>query len=90
MIKQNDKLKLRQLFLYVLSIGLISFQISCKDELAEVQNKQAFKEELNNTLSARTFSGDSIMLENPYSTENMTKAFQTIKDKNLEYGVRRI
>lgn len=55
MIKQNDKLKLRQLFLYVLSIGLISFQISCKDELAEVQNEQAFKEELNNTLSARTF-----------------------------------
>lgn len=26
------------------------------------------------------------MLENPYSTENMTKAFQTIKDKNPEYG----
>nr|WP_314495628.1 hypothetical protein [uncultured Chryseobacterium sp.] len=77
---------MRQLILYVLSIGLISFQLSCKDELAEIQNEEAFKEEMSNSFVARTFSGDSIMLQNPYSTENMIKAFKTLKDKNPEYG----
>lgn len=43
MKKQNDKLKLRQLFLYVLSIVLISFQISCKDDLAELQSEETLR-----------------------------------------------
>lgn len=43
MKKQNNQLKLRQLFICVLSIGLLAFQISCKDELADVQNEEAFK-----------------------------------------------
>ncbi len=86
MRKQNKQLKLRQLFAYVLSIGLMSLQISCKDELAEVQSEEALKAEVTNSFAARTFSGDSLMLQNPYSTENMTKAYQILKDKNPEYG----
>lgn len=57
MRKQNKQLKLRQLFAYVLSIGLMSLQISCKDELAEVQSEEALKAEVTNSFAARTFSG---------------------------------
>ncbi|WP_159746197.1 hypothetical protein, partial [Chryseobacterium sp. 8AT] len=64
----------------------MSLQISCKDELAEVQSEEALKAEVTNSFAARTFSGDSLMLQNPYSTENMTKAYQILKDKNPEYG----
>lgn len=75
MIKQNDKLKMRQLILYVLSIGLISFQLSCKDELSEIQNEEAFKEEMATSFAARTGSGEEVILENPYSVKNMIKAY---------------
>nr|WP_314490423.1 hypothetical protein [uncultured Chryseobacterium sp.] len=78
---------MRQLFLYVLSIGLISLQISCKDELSEVQNEEIFKEEMSHSSASRTFSGDSLILENPYSTENMTAVFLKLKDNNPQSAV---
>ena len=81
MKKQNDKLKLRQLFLYVLSIVLISFQISCKDDLAELQSEETFKEEMNNSFAARTNSGEEVILENPYSVKNMIKAYAELATK---------
>lgn len=84
MRKQNKQLKLRQLFLYVLSIVLISFQVSCKDDLAELQSEETFKEEMNNSFAARTNSGEEVILENPYSVKNMIKAYaELVTDGDL-------
>jgi len=79
-------MKLKQLFLCVLYAGLFLFQLSCKDELSDIQNEEAFKAEKNSSLSAREFSGDSLILENPYSTENMAKALQRVKYNNPKYS----
>lgn len=53
----------------------MAFQTSCKYELAEVQNEEAFKEEMSNSFAARTDSGEQAILENPYSVKNMIRAY---------------
>ncbi len=75
MRKQKKQLKLRQLFIFILSVGLLALQISCKDELAEVQNEEVFKEGMNNSSAARTDSGKQAILENPYAVKNMIRAY---------------
>ncbi|MBA5247529.1 hypothetical protein H1R16_04555 [Marnyiella aurantia] len=39
-------------------------------------------------MTARTFSGDSLILQNPYSVTNMEDALQKIKDENPDFPIR--
>lgn len=87
MRKQKKRLNLGQVFWYALSFGLMTFQLSCKDELAGVQNVDTMKEEMNASFAAKSFSGDSILLENPYTVENMSKALERIKLNNPKYAL---
>lgn len=59
---------------------------SCKDEFL---NPELEKEEnFTSSMTARTFSGDSLILQNPYSVTNMEDALQKIKDENPDFPIR--
>jgi hypothetical protein len=54
---------------------------SCSDqEITKIEDESVLKTNFAETM--RTFAGDSLILENPYSLENMRLALNTIKNKD--------
>ncbi len=80
-MKTTTTFKLGQILLFAFGALLLSFQHSCKDDFIESQNDKAEAKSLNNAY-ARSFSGDSIVLENPYSLESMKIALEKVREQN--------
>ena len=70
---------IKKLFKLGLAVAIL-LNYSCeKDyEVTEKENSQ----NITNDMVKREFSGDSIVLQNPYSLSNMRKSLSIIKEKN--------
>ncbi|WP_284459618.1 hypothetical protein [Chryseobacterium sp.] len=80
-MKTRTTFKFGQILLFAFGALLLSFQYSCKDDLTEMHNEAAL-EHSNTNAYARSFSGDSIVLKNPYSVEIMKTALEQLRAKN--------
>ena len=71
---------LRKITYFLMLISLISLT-SCKDDVLP-QAEENVRNDKNFSLTARTFSGDSLLLQNPYELQNMRDALDKIKNEN--------
>ena len=69
------------LFLFTMATATISCQ---KDEI--ISNRDFSQKKADESTFKREFVGDSIILQNPYSVENMTEALSNIKKQNPTSG----
>ena len=64
----------------------LSSLLYCKDDFTELQSEESLK--INHSYSAREINGDSLILDNPYSVENMSAALENIKNENPDFSVK--
>ena len=64
----------------------LSSLLYCKDDFTELQSEESLK--INHSYSAREINGDSLILDNPYSVENMLSALDNIKSENPDFSVK--
>ena len=70
---------IKKLFKLGLAVAiLLNYSCEKDNDLTEKENSQNF----TNEMVKREFSGDSIVLQNPYSLSNMRKSLSIIKEKN--------
>lgn len=74
---------LRKITYFLMLISLISLT-SCKDDFLP-QAEENVRNDKNFSLTARTFSGDSLLLQNPYELQNMRDALDKIKNENPNF-----
>lgn len=70
---------IKKLFKLGLAVAiLLNYSCEKDNEVTEKENSQ----NITNDMVKREFSGDSIVLQNPYSLSNMRKSLSIIKEKN--------
>ena len=87
--KTKDQAVCSSLLTAVCSLFLAATSLlvnSCKDEFLNPEPEK--EENFTSTMTARIFSGDSLILQNPYSVTNMEDALQKIKDENPDFPIR--
>ena len=82
----NKQTTLKHFLKYILGVMFLSSLLYCKDDFTELQSEESLK--INHSYSAREINGDSLILDNPYSVENMLAALENIKNENPDFSVK--
>jgi hypothetical protein len=78
-MKNEKKLLQISQVLYILPLVLLLFLVSCKDEFSQEAKTGSAEKQMSRSGNKLTFSGDSILLKNPYTVQNMTIALERLK-----------